>query len=304
MAADHNNGAPGPSKLAPGLYVTATPIGNLADITARALDVLAAADVIAAEDTRRTARLLAHHGLTTPMTPYHDHNAARALPGILRRLRGGASVALVSDAGTPLVSDPGYKLVRACLDEGIPVTPLPGASSVLAALVVSGLPAERFFFAGFLPPKTAGRKRVLGDIANVPGALVFMESAKRLAVALVDMAGVLTSGEGQRQAVICREMTKKFEEVRRGSLADLADHYKTAGAPKGEVTIVVAPGVPEPVDDGLLDKLLTAALKNSTVRDAANAVSKDTGLSRRRVYARALELKPGHLSSRRKEKEK
>ncbi len=279
-------GPPGDSQ---GLVLVATPIGNARDITLRALDVLEQADLIACEDTRVTAKLLAIHGISKPLTAYHDHNAMSARPGLIRRLKNGETVALVSDAGTPLVSDPGYKLVRACLDEGIPVTPLPGASSVLAALVVSGLPAERFFFAGFLPPKTTARKRVLGEVADIPGALVFMESTKRLAASLTDMAKIL----GDRDAVICREMTKKFEEVRRGSLADLAGHYKTAGAPKGEVTIVIAPGVPETIDDATLDRLLTAALKESSVRDAAAGVAAETGLPRKRVYARALEIKKG-----------
>jgi 16S rRNA (cytidine1402-2'-O)-methyltransferase len=278
-----------PTKSPPGLALVATPIGNARDITLRALDVLEQADVIACEDTRVTAKLLAIHGISRPLTAYHDHNAASARPGLIRRLKKGETVALVSDAGTPLVSDPGYKLVLACLDEGIPVIPLPGASSVLAALVVSGLPAARFFFSGFLPAKRAARRRALSEAADIPGALVFMESAKRLAPSLADMADVL----GEREAVICREMTKKFEEVRRGGLADLAGHYQAQGAPKGEVTVVIAPGTRKPVDDAELDRLLGNALKSSTVRDAADAVSAETGLPRKQVYTRALKLKPG-----------
>ncbi len=269
--------------------MVATPIGNARDITLRALDVLGRADVIACEDTRVTAKLLAIHGISSSLVAYHEHNAAKARPGLIRRLKKGETVALVSDAGTPLVSDPGFKLVRACLEEGIPVTPLPGASSVLAALVVSGLPTDRFFFAGFLPPKSSARRRALGEIAEIPGSLVFMESAKRLAASLADMAEVL----GDREAVIAREMTKMFEEVKRGPLAGLAIHYGGETPPKGEVSIVVAPFSPSGIDDADLDRRLIEAMKNATLRDAAGDVSAATGVSRRRVYARALEIKRG-----------
>ncbi|MCH7864503.1 MAG: 16S rRNA (cytidine(1402)-2'-O)-methyltransferase [Proteobacteria bacterium] len=273
----------------PGLHVVATPIGNARDITLRALDVLGRADVIACEDTRVTAKLLAIHGISRPLAPYHEHNAEKARPGLIRRLKKGETVALVSDAGTPLVSDPGFKLVRACLDAEIPVIPLPGASSVLAALVVSGLPTDRFFFAGFLPPKSSARRRALGEIAEIPGSLVFMESAKRLAASLADMADVL----GDREAVIAREMTKMFEEVRRGTLAGLASHYGSEPPPKGEVSIVVAPFSRPPIDDAELDRRLIEAMKNATLRDAAGDVSAVTGIPKRRVYARALEIKQG-----------
>jgi 16S rRNA (cytidine1402-2'-O)-methyltransferase len=273
--------------LAPGLYVTATPIGNLADITARALDVLAAADVIAAEDTRRTARLLAHHGLTTPMTPYHDHNAARALPGILRRLRGGASVALVSDAGTPLVSDPGYRLVEAAHAAHIAVHAVPGASAVLAALAVAGLPTDRFLYAGFLPPRAAARKRVLAELGSVAATLIVFESARRLPAALADMAAVL----GSREAAVCRELTKLFEEVRRAPLDVLAEHYAKAGPPKGEVAVVIAPpAAPPAIGEDELDGHLRTALETLSPSRAAREVAARTGLARRRVYARALAL--------------
>lgn len=279
---------PGAQELR-GLYVVATPIGNARDITLRALDVLGQADVIACEDTRVTAKLLAIHGISRPLVAYHEHNAERARPGLIRRLKKGETVALVSDAGTPLVSDPGFKLVRACLEEGIPVIPLPGASSVLAALVVSGLPTDRFFFAGFLPPKSSARRRALGEIAEIPGSLVFMESAKRLAASLADMAEVL----GDREAVIAREMTKMFEETRRGPLAGLAAHYGGENPPKGEVSIVVAPFSRPGVDDAELDRRLTEAMKSATLRDAADGVSAATGIPRRRVYARALKIKQG-----------
>ncbi len=285
----HGRGGSKPSaaRRRGGLVLVATPIGNARDITLRALDILGEADVIACEDTRVASKLLAIHGISRPLLPYHDHNAARAGPVLIERLKKGETVALISDAGTPLVSDPGYRLVRACLDEGIPVTPLPGASSVLAALVVSGLPTDRFFFAGFLPPKTSARKRALEEVREIPGTLVFMESAKRLPASLADMAQVL----GPREAVIAREMTKLYEEVRRGTLDKLAGHYRARGAPRGEVTICVQPFEPGPLDEAELDRRLKAALETETVRDASGLVSRATGWPRRRVYARALELK-------------
>lgn len=287
MAADHTSGGPTPSKLAPGLYVTATPIGNLGDITVRALEVLAAAGVIAAEDTRRTARLLAHHGLGTPMTPYHDHNAARALPGLIRRLKNGGSVALVSDAGTPLVSDPGYRLVEAAVAAGIPVHAVPGPSAVLAALAVAGLPTDRFFYGGFLPPRATARKRALTEFAALEATLVLFETARRLPGALADMVAVL----GAREAAVCRELTKRFEEVRRAPLDDLAAHYASAGAPKGEVVVVIAPPGPRPeLGDDELDEYLRSALETCSPSRAAREVAARTGIARKRAYERALVL--------------
>ena len=270
-----------------GLFLVATPIGNAADITLRALDHLARVDVIACEDTRITSRLLAIHGIDTALTPYHEHNAARARPALIKRLKNGQTVALVSDAGTPLVSDPGYKLVQACLEAGIRVTPLPGASSVLAALTVSGLPSDRFLFAGFLPNRQAARRRALESLAAVPATLVFMESPRRLAAMLGDVAAVL----GGRQTAVTRELTKLFEEVRRGPVAELSAHYRTAGAPRGEVTVVVAPPAEGPaIADAEIDRMLETALEDASVRDAAADVAAATGLSRRRIYTRALEL--------------
>jgi 16S rRNA (cytidine1402-2'-O)-methyltransferase len=273
--------------LAPGLYVTATPIGNLGDITVRALEVLAAASVIAAEDTRRTARLLAHHGLGTRMTPYHDHNAARALPGLIRRLKNGASVALVSDAGTPLVSDPGYRLVGAAVAAGIPVHAVPGPSAVLAALAVAGLPTDRFFYGGFLPPRATARKRALTEFAALEATLVLFETARRLPGALADMVAVL----GAREAVVCRELTKRFEEVRRAPLDDLAAHYASAGPPKGEVVVVIARPGPRPeLDDDELDEYLRSALETCSPSRAVREVVARTGIARKRAYERALVL--------------
>ena len=286
----HGGGGSKPSAGPPlpsGLYLVATPIGNARDITLRALDALGRVDVIACEDTRVTAKLLAIHGISRPLTPYHDHNAEKAGPKLIRRLKKGDSVALVSDAGTPLVSDPGYKLVCACLTEGIAITPVPGASSVLTALVVSGLPTDRFFFAGFLPPKSAARRKALTGLGGIPATLVIMESAKRLGHSLADMADIL----GDRPAAVSREMTKKFEETRRGTLSELAGYYRESGPPKGEVTLVIEAGAAKAADEAELDRHLLKALKSETVRDAAELVSVSLGLPKRRVYSRALELK-------------
>ena len=234
-----------------------------------------------------TARLLAIHGIATPLVPYHDHNAERARPALIRRLKKGETVALVSDAGTPMVSDPGYRLVRACIAEDVPVTVLPGPSAVLAALVLSGLPTDRFLFAGFLPPRKAARRRALADLAGVRASLVFMESARRLAAALADMAETL----GGRDAAVGRELTKMFEEVRRGPLPDLARHYRDRGPPRGEVTVVVAPpGDEKAPSEGDVDRRLRAALETASVRDAATRVAAATGVPRRHIYARALAL--------------
>ena len=229
-----------------GLFVVATPIGNSADITLRALDTLRDADVIACEDTRVTSRLLAIHQIGTALVPYHDHNAARMLPALIRRLKKGEKVALVSDAGTPLVSDSGYRLVRACIENGLALTTLPGASAVLPAIVLSGLPTNRFLFAGFPPPRSGARKRMMESLAAVPATLVFLESARRLASSLADMSATL----GPREAAVTREMTKMYEEVRRGPLPELAAHYAESGPPRGEVTVVVAPPVEPSPDPG------------------------------------------------------
>jgi len=267
--------------------IVATPIGNAGDLWLRALDVLNGAALIACEDTRVTAKLLAIHGIHTPTLSYHEHNAQAQRPRIMKHLNKGETVALVSDAGTPLVSDPGYKLITVCVDAGIPLTAVPGPSAVMAALVLSGLPTDRFFFQGFVPPKSGARRRVLHELAAVPATLVIMESAKRLAAMLADGAAEL----GPRPAAVTRELTKKFEEVRRGTLAELADHYVQAGPPKGEVTVVIGPpGPAAEIDAASLDEMLLAALANASVRDAAADVAAATGIAKRRVYSRALEL--------------
>ena len=274
--------------LARGLHLVATPIGNLRDITLRALEVLAAADLIACEDTRVTRKLLDHYGIATPLTPYHDHNAEQARPKLLTRLAGGAAIALVSDAGTPLISDPGFKLVRAAREAGHVVTALPGPSAALAALTVCGLPTDRFFFEGFLPVRQTQRRARITELARIPATLILYETGPRLAAALADLAAVL----GAREAAVCRELTKLYEEVRRGDLASLAQHYAAAGEPRGEIVIVVAP--PDAQDERIgpddLDALLRKALERLSVKEAVGEVAAVTGQPRREVYQRALEL--------------
>jgi 16S rRNA (cytidine1402-2'-O)-methyltransferase len=270
------------------LYLVATPIGNLDDITLRAIKVLRQADLIACEDTRMTGKLLALLGLGgASLTPYHEHNADRARPALLARLRQGAVVALVSDAGTPLISDPGYRLVRDCVAEGLTVTGVPGASAVLTALQLSGLPSDRFLFAGFLPVKDGARRRTLAELATVPASLVFYESPRRLADTLAAMAGTL----GARDVAVARELTKLHEEVRRGTLAELAGHYAEAGPPKGEVVIVVSPpGEAPPPDADSVEQALRTALETLSLRDAAARVAAATGLPKRDLYQRAVAL--------------
>jgi 16S rRNA (cytidine1402-2'-O)-methyltransferase len=276
-----------PEKLTGGLYLVATPIGNLGDVTLRALEVLAAADVIACEDTRVTRRLLDHYGIATPLTPYHEHNAAAARPKLLERLATGEAVALVSDAGTPLVSDPGYKLVLAAREAGHAVTALPGPSAVLAALANAGLPTDRFLFAGFLPPKQGQRRTRVEELAAIPATLVLFETGPRLPAALADLAEAL----GPRPAAICRELTKLYEEVRRGDLATLARDYAAGAETRGEIVIVIAPPVEAQPDAGEVDDLLRQALGRVSVKDAVDEVALATGRPRREIYQRALALK-------------
>lgn len=272
-----------------GLYVVATPIGNMGDLTRRAVDILENVDAVLCEDTRQTGKLMAALGLRKPLLPYHDHNADRVRPGILARLEKGERLALVSDAGTPLISDPGYKLVRACALAGIFTTTAPGASSVMTALVLAGLPTDRFLFAGFLPEKAGARASALDELAGLRATLVFFESARRLPQSLADMAGHLGPS---RPAAVAREMTKLYEEVRRGSLDELARHYAEAGAPKGEVVVVVGPPEEKVLAPGDADGLLAALLAQGLgVRDASEQAAAKTGLPRKALYARALELR-------------
>jgi 16S rRNA (cytidine1402-2'-O)-methyltransferase len=280
------NAAPQDSvALAAGLYVVATPLGNLADITLRALDVLKRADLVACEDTRVTGKLLAHYGIRAALMRYDDHSGEAARAALLGKLRAGARVALVSDAGTPLVSDPGYKLLRAAAAEGVAIVPVPGASAALAALQVSALPPDRFLFAGFLPPKSAARKKAIAALAAVPATLVFYETGPRLAASLADLAAVL----GARPAAVARELTKLFEEVRRAPLPELAARYRDE-SPKGEIAIVVGPPAEDEASAPDVDALLAKALGVMSVRDAAASVAEASGQPRKEVYRRALLL--------------
>jgi 16S rRNA (cytidine1402-2'-O)-methyltransferase len=284
LVAGHLLTAPKP---VPGLYLVATPIGNLGDITLRALETLAGVDIIACEDTRITRRLMERYAISAQLKPYHEHNAAQARPKILERLAQGASIALVSDAGTPLISDPGFKLVREVCAAGHPVIALPGPSSVLAALTLAALPTDRFFFEGFLPSKEAARRARLAELARIDATLVMFESGNRIEATLADLADIM----GGRDAAICREMTKLHEEVRRAKVSELA---QAAGLKetRGEFVLVIAP--PEPdrqimaTDD--LDQLLRIQLQRASLRDAVAHAVELSGRPRREVYARALEL--------------
>ncbi len=272
-----------------GLVLVSTPIGNLGDMTVRGIEALRQADLILCEDTRLTARLLTHHGIATRTEPLHDHNEAARVHALLARLAGGARVALVSDAGTPLVSDPGYRLVRAAVAAGHRVSAMPGANAATMALVLSGLPPQPYLFLGFAAPKQAARRAGFARLraaerAGLSATLVFYEAPHRLAETLADMA----QDFGDRPAAVARELTKRFEEVRRGTLPELAAHYAEHPA-RGEITLVVGPAPEEPEHD--LDALLLASLRVQSVREAAGAVAEATGLPRRQVYARALELK-------------
>lgn len=281
-------GKSGPGEDLPsGLYVTATPIGNAADITLRALAVLAGCDLIAAEDTRVSAKLLTIHGISKPLTAYNDHNAVRERPKLIAQLRQGARIALISDAGTPLISDPGFKLVREAIAEELPVHAIPGASAVLTGLALAGLPTDRFFFAGFLPARSGERKTALAELKSISATLVFFESAQRLSDCLTDMVEVF----GMRTAAVTRELTKLHEEVRRGLLSDLVAHYEKAGAPKGEVTLIVSPPHEARADTARIDGALDKALEFMPLRAAVDLVSEMLEAPRKLVYERALEKK-------------
>jgi len=273
-------------RAAPGLHLVATPIGNLGDITLRALETLAGVDIIACEDTRITRRLTERYGISAQLKPYHEHNAALARPKILERLAQGASIALVSDAGTPLISDPGFKLVREVCAAGYAVIALPGPSSVLAALAVAALPTDRFFFEGFLPPKETARRARLTELARIEATLVMFDSGSRVQDTLADLAAIM----GDRDAAICREMTKLHEDIRRAPLAQLAE---AAGAleTRGEFVLVIAP----PADRAAMevdevDQLLRERLARDSVKDAVAHAVELSGRPRREIYARALEL--------------
>jgi 16S rRNA (cytidine1402-2'-O)-methyltransferase len=275
------------TKAAPGLHLVATPIGNLGDITVRALQTLAGVDIIACEDTRITRRLTERYGIAVELTPYHEHNAATARPKLLQRLAQGGSIALVSDAGTPLISDPGFKLVREACAAGHAVMALPGPSSVLAALSVAALPTDRFFFEGFLPPKETARRARLTELSRIDATLVLFESGNRVQDTLRDLAGIM----GSREAAICRELTKLHEQVTRATLAELArgaDGLET----RGEFVLVIGPPAADArtMTAEALDDLLRSALDHHSVKDAVAHAVELSGRPRREVYARALEL--------------
>ncbi len=284
MLAGHRLAAP---KALPGLHLVATPIGNLGDITLRALETLAGVDVIACEDTRITRRLTERYGISAPLASYHEHNAATARPKILERLAQGAAIALVSDAGTPLISDPGFKLVREVASAGFSVVALPGPSSVLVALAVAALPTDRFFFEGFLPPKQAARRARLAELARIDATLVLFESGNRVQDTLRDLADSM----GDRHAAVCRELTKLHEEVRRAPLAELAQ-LADALETRGEFVLVIGPPAAgaRVMSQGDLDELLRSALKRDSVKDAVAQAVEASGRPRREIYARALEL--------------
>ena len=277
--------------LSPGLYVTATPIGNLRDITLRALATLAAADEILCEDTRVTAKLTARYGIARKLSPYHDHNAAKVRPRIIAALKAGAAVALVSDAGTPLVSDPGYKLVREAIAESVRVEAVPGPSAALAALATSGLPSDRFLFAGFLPEKASERRATLSELKDLRATLIFFESARRLSGALAAVAAAL----GERDVAVLRELTKMHEEALRGRVSDVAAAIVERETLKGEITLVIGPpseSAPE-ADAIEVDRALVEAAASMSAAKAALAIAKRYRLSKKDLYARLLALREG-----------
>jgi len=283
----HNIAVPA-RPLEPALYLVATPIGNLGDITLRALETLAGADVLACEDTRVTRVLLDRYGIQNRPFAYHEHNADEAGPRLLQALEAGKSVALVSDAGTPLVSDPGYRLAQQAIEAGYRVIPIPGASAPLAALVGSGLPNDAFLFAGFLPTKDKARRDRLAEFANAPATLIFFESPHRIGATLLAAADVLG---GARQASVCRELTKTYEEFRRGTLSDLAVHYEEHDNVKGEIVLVIGPPKEQPATEADVDAILTDLAKSLPTAKAATEAARLTGLPRKVLYQKLLDMK-------------
>lgn len=278
---------PIPCKLQAGLYLVATPIGNLRDITLRALDVLSNADLVACEDTRQTGKLFSLLGIKQKLIPYHDHNADQQRPHLIKKIEEGMTVALVSDAGMPLISDPGYKLVRDCAEKNLYVTSLPGANAPLMALQLSGLPSDHFTFLGFLPSKTKARQEALRTWKDSKSTLIVFESATRVESCCKDIIEVL----GDRPMALTRELTKKFEEVWRGQVSEVIARLEMDGAPKGEIVLVIG-GVEEGEGKDIdLDALLKKALKSLSVKEAVAAIADQTGLPKKQVYNRALELK-------------
>ena len=274
-----------------GLVLVSTPIGNLGDMTIRGLEILRQADLILCEDTRTTARLLGLHSITTRTEALHDHNEEQRIPGLIERLRRGALIALVSDAGTPLVSDPGYRLARAAIAEGLPVTATPGANAALLALTLSGLPPHPFLFLGFPPPRESARQAHFTQLraaeqAGLSATMIWYEAPHRLAEMLADLALIF----GPREAAVARELTKRFEEIRRAPLDALAAHY-AHHAPRGEIVVLIGPAPDEVRSETDIDALLTAALESMSVKDAAAAVAAATGVAKKQLYARAIQLR-------------
>ncbi len=280
---------PAPPLLS-GLYIVATPIGNLGDISIRALATLAASDIILAEDKRVSQTLMTHYGIKTKLVSYHEYNAEAMRPEIMEKLKAGLVIAQISDAGTPLISDPGFKLVEAGLEGGFTIVPIPGASAILTALVSAGLPTDKFYFEGFLPAKSVERRRRIRELENVPGTLVFFEAPHRVQETLIDLFGVL----GDRDAVAARELTKKFEETRRGTLTELAIAYQQGAEIRGEFVLLVgaAPNIKTAITDDDIDAKLREIMIMHTAKDAAAIVAADLGLPKRQIYARTLQLKP------------
>ncbi|MEP6356275.1 MAG: 16S rRNA (cytidine(1402)-2'-O)-methyltransferase [Hyphomicrobiales bacterium] len=270
------------------LYIVATPIGNLGDITLRALQTLAGANMIACEDTRVTGKLLQRFSIKTRMVAYHDHNAAKQSPRMLSTLENGQSIALVSDAGTPLISDPGFRLINDVLEAGHKVIPLPGASSPIVALSAAGLPTDAFMFAGFLPPKKAARMARLTQLADIPATLVFLESPKRIAGVLTDCVDALGS---ERDAAVGRELTKLYETFSRGTVSELAAQFARDDTPKGEIVLMIGPPVEKTINQDVIDRDLRDLLKTHQIKEAASLLSKQLGLPKRDLYQRALALK-------------
>ena len=270
--------------LAPGLYVVATPIGNLGDITYRAVDVLKSVDVILCEDTRVSAKLLSHYDISAKTMAYHDHNAPRVRPKILEMLENGAAIALISDAGTPLISDPGFKLVREISDRNIQVFSLPGPSSPIAALSVAGLPSDRFLFVGFLPAKTHARKEILTEVSTINATLVFLETGPRLVAMLKDALEVL----GLREAVVAREMTKLYEEIKRNPLDKLIEHFSAVTRVRGEIVVLIEPPQTKTYEPEEIDALIEQGLKSLSIKETAAQVAGITGTTKRILYNRAL----------------
>ena len=275
------------SSIKPGLYIIASPIGNLGDITLRAIETLKSSSLIACEDTRITRRLLSHYNINIPTTAYHEHNANIALPRLIKRLKKNEIVSLISDAGTPLISDPGYRLVQAAIAEDIPITTTPGPVAAIAALTLSGLPTDSFFFAGFLPPKQTAKKNRICQLATIPATLIFYESPRRLSQTLKEMANIY----GNRPAAVVREISKKFEEVRRGTIEKLLNELNTVGQLRGEIVLIIGPPAPEKIiDNATIDSELIKALSEMSLRDSVEKIALSYDRPKREVYKRALAI--------------